>query len=271
MNTSNSPFLKEPDRLSQCKRFLFDEYNYYFSEREKVKKEIIVALNDSTIPFPFENWFRLINTKYSANPLNARGSMENVPGGRFNVGNINKNLFPVFPALYIANGKDTCVKEVYDGMEMFFSKKRGDSFFRISGCINTLLDITRKGSLNKFVKVIKRITLSKELKKRVRQLKLDRSSLQSVVQLKKALYNRNWKWESSIYDIPSASQIFGQLVNNAGIEGILYKSTKHSKTGLCLAVFPENFKNSESYIALNDCSRSITCKRLDSESYQQFY
>ena len=271
MNTSNLPFLKEPERLSQCKRFFFDEYNYYFNEREKIKKEIIFALNKSAVPYSFEDWFRLVSTKYSANPLDARGSMENATGGRFNIGNIKKDLFPAFPALYTANGKDTCVKEVYGGMEMFFSDKRGNSFFRVNGCINTLLDITRKGSLNKFMKVIKKITLSRELKKRANQLELNRSSLQRMAQLKKDLYDKNWKLAPNIYDIPSVSQIFGQLAKSSGIEGILYQSTRHSKTGLCLAVFPENFKNSESYIDLKDCPKNIKYKRLDLESYQKFY
>jgi hypothetical protein len=40
------------------------------------------------------------------------------------------------------------------------------------------------------------------------------------------------------FDVPSNSQIFGELVCQAGIQGIIYRSTK--TTGVCLAVFPNN-------------------------------
>ncbi|MBC6415356.1 MAG: hypothetical protein GDA46_03080 [Bdellovibrionales bacterium] len=66
-----------------------------------------------------------------------------------------------------------------------------------------------------------------------------------------------WRKYPSIYNIPSISQIFGQLVRNAGIEAIVYKSTKKSKTDLCMTLFPENFKHSDSYIKLEDCPKGI--------------
>ena len=271
MNDTISFSLKESEILSRDKQFFFDEYNYYFNEREKVKEEIIFALNDKTISYSFKDWCRLTSTKYITNPLNCKGSMENATGGRFNIGKIKEGRFPVFPTLYLGNGKETCMKEIYDGMEQFFSSHKGDSFFRISGDINSVLDITKKGSLNKFVKVIKKISLSKSLQNRLKKLNLKRESLQNVTQLKKNLYNKNWKWKPNIFDIPAASQIFGQLTKDAGIEAILYKSTKKARSGLCLAVFPENFKNSESYLNLEDCPKSIKNKRMDSETYESFY
>ena len=99
------------------------------NEREKIKKEIIFSLNDKTTSYSFKNWFRLINTKYSRHPLNCKGSVEHPVGGRFNIGEIKEGCFSPFPALYIGKGKETCIKEVYSGMEHFFKSKRGDSFF----------------------------------------------------------------------------------------------------------------------------------------------
>lgn len=266
------PFsLKEPEILSQHKEFYFDEYNYYFNEREKVKREITVALNGKTISRSFKNWFRLISTKYITNPLSCKGSIENATGGRFNVGKIKAGRFPVFPALYLGNDKETCIKEVYAGMEQFYSSSTGDSFFSVNGYINSVLDVTQKGSLDKFVQVIKTIILSKALQKRAKQLSLKIESIKNVTQLKKHIYDKNWKKAPNIFDIPAIPQIFGQLVKDAGIEATLYKSTKKSRTGLCLAVFPENFKNSESYLNLEDCPKSIKNKRMDSETYESFY
>ena len=267
------PFsINEPEQLSQYKDYLFDEYNYYYDEREKIKKELIFSLNNKTISYPFKNWFRLIHTKHSHHPLNCKGSAEHPTGGRFNIGKIKEGYFSTFPALYIGNGKETCVKEIYDGMKDFLINKRGDSFFCINGHIHSLLDITAKGSLNKFVKVAKHITLSKRLKNRLKNLNMNkRESIQTTTQLKKTIYNKDWRINPNIYDIPAPSQIFGQLAKEAGIEAILYKSTKTSKTGLCMAVFPENFKNSESYIKLKDCPREIVNKKIDSNTFENFY
>ena len=267
------PFsLNEPKILSQNKDFFFDEYNYYFNEREKLKKEIAFSLNEKTIPYSFKNWFRLTRTKYVMNPLSCKGSVENSIGGRFNIGNISKDRFPVFPALYIGNGKKTCVKEIYPGMEHFFNSNRGDSFFRISGHIYSVLDITKKEALGRFIKTIKQIKLSKALQSRAEKLDLKkRQSLQSVTELKTSIYDINWRKYPNIYNIPSPPQVFGQLARYAGIEAIVYKSTKKSKAGLCMAVFPENFKHSDSYVKLEDCPKEIVNQIMSAETFENFY
>lgn len=267
------PFsINEPEKLSKYKDYLFDEYNYYYNEREKIKKEIILSLNDKTTSYSFKDWFRLTRTKYIMNPLSCKGSVEDPSGGRFNIGSIKKDRFPPFPALYIGNGKETCMKEIYEGMRDFFHTKRGDSFFCVSGHIHSLLDITAKGSLNKFIKIIKQITLSKQLKKRFKKFDMgERESVQNITRFKRSTYYKDWKVDPNIHDIPATSQVFGQLAKEAGIEAILYKSTKHSRTGLCIAVFPENLKNSDSYIKLKDCPRDITNKKMDSETFENFY
>ena len=164
------------------------------------------------------------------------------------------------------------MKEIYEGMKDFFSKERGDSFFRVNGYIHSLLDLTAKGSLNKFVKTIKQIKLSKSLQNRAEKLGLKkRHSLQSITELKNSIYDINWRRSPNIFNIPALPQIFGQLTKDAGIEAIVYKSTKKSRQGLCMAVFPENFKNSESYITLEDCPKSIINKKMDSETFENFY
>ena len=267
------PFsVNESKILSQHKDYFFDEYNYYFNKREKLKKEIIFSLNEKVIAYSFQNWFRLTGTKYAMNPLNCKGSVENATGGRFNIGNIKKDRFPTFPALYIANKKETCIKEVYPGMEHFLTSKRGDSFFQISGHIHSLLDITKKGSLDKFIKTIKQIKLSKTLQNRAKKLNLEKvKSIQTITEFKNIIYSVDWRKSPNLYNVPAPSQIFGQLAKDAGIEAILYRSTKKSRAGLCIAVFPENFKNSDSYIELKDCPKGITNKKIDSKTFENFY
>jgi len=67
--------IKEPKRLLQHKEFFFDEYNYYFNEREKIKREISFSLHDKVVSYSFTDWFRLTSTKYAMNPLSCIGSM----------------------------------------------------------------------------------------------------------------------------------------------------------------------------------------------------
>ena len=52
------------------------------------------------------------------------------------------------------------------------------------------------------------------------------------------------------FDVPSNSQIFGQMVRAAGISSILYNSNITQKE--CIVIFPTNFKNSSSFIELID-------------------
>ena len=266
------PFsIEESEKLIQDKEYFFDEYNYYLNEREKIKEEIIFSLNHKTNSYLFKNWFRLVNTKYSHHPLNCKGSVKTPTGGRFNIGQIKEGCFSPFPALYIGNGKETCMKEVYRGMEDFLNSNIGDSFFPVSGHIHSVLDITKKSALDKFIKTIKQIKPSQSLQTRAKKLNIKKTPVQSIIQLKTAIYNINWKREPNIFDIPAPSQIFGQLAKNAGIEAILYKSTKRAKEGLCMAIFPENFKNSPSHIQLEDSSKNITDKKMDSKTFENFY
>ncbi len=267
----NERVVKEPKVLSQYKNFRFDKYNHCFNEQEKVAKEITSSLNEKIISRKFKNWFRLISMKYVMDPLSCKGSTKNAIGGRFNIGSIKKDRLPTFPALYIGDKKKVCIKEVYGGVEQFYTNKNGEGIFSIEGNIHSVLDIGKKGSLDAFVKVIKKIKLSRSLQKMAKKLKLKGELIQNITQLKKAIYHVNWRRSPILYDIPSSSQIFGRLVRNAGIEAILYRSTKNSRSGLCLAVFPENFKNSESYIRLQDNSKGIKNKEINAETFENFY
>ena len=60
----------------------------------------------------------------------------------------------------------------------------------------------------------------------------------------------DWRKEPAQCDIPANGQIFGQLAYEAGIDGILFKSSKTKKP--CLAIFPSNFANGNSFLTLDD-------------------
>ena len=95
-----------------------------------------------------------------------------------------------------------------------------------------------------------------------------RSALQK--ELKEALYMANWKNFTSIYDEPSPSQIFGQIVKSCGIEGLLYSSVRaRNKPGCCLALFLENFEDSDSFVEVIDSD--IDKKRIDCNTFKDFF
>ena len=66
----------------------------------------------------------------------------------------------------------------------------------------------------------------------------------------KSISEVKWRDKPIDFDVPSNSQIFGQMVRASGISGILYSSSITQKE--CLAIFPTNFKNSSSFIELID-------------------
>jgi len=72
-----------------------------------------------------------------------------------------------------------------------------------------------------------------------------------------------------IYDVPAACQIFGSIVADAAIEGILYNSGLTQKR--CLAIFLQNFHNSSSYVELDDSAPSSDVpRRVDSSNFGDF-
>lgn len=74
---------------------------------------------------------------------------------------------------------------------------------------------------------------------------------------------------ANAYDVPAVTQIFGRIVFDAGMEGILYESALTGKP--CLAIYLQNFKDSSSFIELNgDCPAELVHKRIDSTSFTNF-
>src|SRR5207253_1985063 len=87
-------------------------------------------------------------------------------------------------------------------------------------------------------------------------------------QMLESLLNPNWRNVPTLCDIPANSQIFGQLVLNAGIEGILYPS---KLTGdHCLAIFPVNFAGSSSYVELgaDAPTKLLGPRRIDAGNWE---
>lgn len=78
----------------------------------------------------------------------------------------------------------------------------------------------------------------------------------------------SWRNSPAQIDVPANSQILGQLAHESGIEAILYPS-KMSSTKKCLAIFPENFSNSDSFVKIQDkiLPENLKISELNAETY----
>jgi hypothetical protein len=91
------------------------QWNYYSEiafQRAQIYPELQKALiEQATGDFAFEKWQRAVKYRYALQPLNARGSLSEA-GGRFNAGEIDTARFTAFPALYVAQDKQTAEDEL---------------------------------------------------------------------------------------------------------------------------------------------------------------
>lgn len=270
-------------RYSQVVGYYYKHYSYFHQERSHVLEKLKRALIDNCSIFNFNNWVRLVSFEFSHNPLSSRGSLLNYPGGRFNIGDIDEYKFQPFPALYIAQDFETAFRERYqltqtdnvNGLtpeELMLANATSFTCVALSGEINQVLDLTNPDALGPFYQEIKNIKLPKHLKEEAIMLKLPViPQVKSVEELRESILVENWRDIPMQVDIPANSQILGQIAELAGIEGVLYPSTKTSSKN-CLAVFPRNFKASSSYIEIKDnVPEGCKTKVLDKSSYMNLF
>ena len=229
-------------------------------------------MSEATDDFSFKGWFRAVKWCYSNHPLCTLGSLKD-PGGRFNIGNMNPNLIPQFSALYIAQDKETSEKELWSyknlsKMSSFdFSLTRSISAVSVQGALDTVFDIRGYKKLTKVIKILKKFKFSSTLKAKGKKLEKVSEIIQTRKQLYESILEDGWRKKPMHFDIPSNSQIFGQMVQSSGISGILYHSCNNQKE--CLAIFPKNFKNSSSFIELIDTPPNKKIPRkIDSSNFR---
>jgi hypothetical protein len=92
--------------------------------------------------------------------------------------------------------------------------------------------------------------------------------IQTVPDLLDQLVDPMWRATPMQFDIPSVSQIFGRLVMQASVEGIIYPSKLNGHP--CLAVFPRNFGGSSSFIVLDDeAPKECSLRRIDATNWHE--
>lgn len=260
------------------------QYHWYLHhdlayQRREIDDELLRVLNEESISnYKFQSWQRTVRYKYSYNPLSTLGSLK-LPGGRFNIGEINSQHFTPFPGLYIASDKDTALQETLSPRPITYRKKftplelaltdpKSISIVSVSGLLERVFDLRNKKSLTKFADLIKDFKISKSVIDIADIYNIEKPRvIKSSDELHKSLMDENWRFFPMQYDVPANPQIFGQLVHNAGIDGIVYRSAVTNKD--CLVIYTRNFENSSSYIQIDDDlpDKNIP-KRLDASNWK---
>lgn len=180
---------------------------------------------------------------------------------------------------YLASDKKTALAELLgrDGPvdsltseELALTKSISITVVSVSGKLESVLDIRDSKNLTGFVNVIKDFKLSSKLIAKARRVGLFPVKIvKGTNQLVKELQSPKWREWPMGYDVPASPQIFGCIVLDAGIEGVLYDSVLMHN--LCSAIYPQNFQNSASYIELDGpCPPETIHKQIDSTTFKNF-
>lgn len=247
---------KQTDAL--C-RYYWDLYAALAYQRKNIEDQLHTTLNESCLrDFRFDRYQRAVKYRYSLHPLSTKGSTRDI-GQRFNVGDINVNV-PSFPALYIASDKDTALQETLGQIstehqlltpqELALTNPQSETIVSVSGQLDQVFDLRSSDKLDKFVGLIKDFAVPLQVIKQAKALGTEVSLVDTVERLYESVLDVDWRKLPRFFDVPSNSQIFGQLVYNAKIAGIVYLSKLTNKE--CLAIFPRNFQRSLSFVQLDD-------------------
>ncbi len=248
------------ERQEFFSRVYWDRDSEFAHQRSLIKDEIKISLVAAAIkPFEFSKYQRGVKYKWALDPLSIEGSLRDT-GGRFNIGDIDQARFPTFPALYLAEDKDTVLQEMFqceltgkDGLsahELALTNTNSIAIVSVYGSLETIIDLYEPERLQGFVNLIKNFKNSEASKVELAKLGDDGKKVKTIEELLSAIYEPNWRSMPMQLDLPTASQVFGQLVVGAGIEGIRYKSKYTGKP--CLAIFPQNFMGPDSFVEIMD-------------------
>ncbi len=256
-------------------------WKFYYElayQRNQNSEKIKETINESCVfDFEFSNWQRAVKYKYSLHPLCTVGSITFI-GGRFNTGRDINLQIPEFQCLYLTIDKDTALQETLgqepsknkklSPQEMALSNPQSETIVAVYGRLDKVFDLRKELNLKKLVSILKTFKLSKEIKRLAKEANLEEPKvIKNQKELLATILESHWRDKPVNFDIPSNSQIFGYLIYLAGIDGIIYPSKLTKKD--CLAIFPRNFENGESFVALTDEPPSEKVPtRIDSSNWR---
>lgn len=252
---------------------------YFDLEKQRVAQHdaLVAALRDAGgVEVPITDWVRVTGNRWALQPLSSVGSTKGI-GGRFNVGELLQLRAQVFPALYIAHDLDTAMYEYFGGPptssalamhELALRREGGFAVFVLEGQLANVLDLRDDAALAGFVAIIKQFTLTQETQQLAKKCGIPPWKLmRSVRTLRDRLLAppQTWRADPQSVGVPAPSQIFARYIEAAGYEAVLYPSQQGGT--LCLALYPRNFKDSDSFIAVKgDLAPGTSYSRLDRDN-----
>jgi RES domain-containing protein len=256
----------------------FSETLFFDLERHRAQHsdEFVAAIRSSSKgPFGFNGWSRLVDYQFSSQPLSTEGSIK-ADGGRFNIGRLlNPATYTPFPALYVAEDFATAFRERFGidktsnvggltAADLALRRETSFSCVALNIRLETIVDIGDLDSLKATAEILRRFQMPKSISVHARRLRIKAPGLvRTPTGLQRQLLSPNWRVEPTQYDLPSNSQIFGRLCAAAGAHAILYPSAR-DRSKRCLALFPQNWKGSSSFVELAGAIPSeILVRRLD--------
>lgn len=240
-------------------KYQWDYYAELARQRSINSEKISQVLTQACSSYSIKKWQRAVKYKYGLHPFSTVGSLTFI-GGRFNTGIAVNQEVPHFPALYLAQDKDTALQEhlgqqpeqgKLSPREIALINPSSETIVSVSGQLDKIFDLTNVKNLNGFIELVKDFKLSSELIALAKKLGIQKPGvIKTADELLKMLLHPDWRQIPSNSDVPANSQIFGHLVYIAGIEGIMYPSKFTEK--LCFAIFPRNFVSTDSFVELDD-------------------
>lgn len=282
LDTISEERIRRGARLGKnLERYAAQEFAALAQQRSEHADAIRAALvSASQGPLPIDKWYRVVKAKYANHPLSLTGSTAGI-GSRFNAGNIDPGRFPQFPALYIGQEAATVIAEVFLGEttaptgmtpdEMALANASSFTCVRVSGTVDSHVDLFNFKQLATFIDIIGAFTFPPGFKAFAKKLGvIPRPIVADLKMLQATLLDPNWRYQPRQEGVPANTQIFGQLVQDAGIQAIRYPSVRDGG-GQCLAIFPQNFAGTLSTIELiDDHPDTVIHRRLDSGSLKDF-
>ena len=246
------------------------------ARRSRHSTELLDALRTSAQgPRIFDGWARLVDYQYANQPLSMEGSLKG-DGGRFNVGRgLDPATHTAFPALYVAEDFATAFRERFgtdqtsntgglSAEELVLRRTMSFAQVALNVHAETVMDVGDLQGLKPIAEILSRIQMPPGVGVLSRKLRLRPPGLvRTAAGLQRMLLHPNWRVDPVQYGLPSSPQVFGRLCAAAGIHGILYPSARNNGRQ-CLALFPQNWRGSGSFVELvGPCPAGTAKRRLD--------
>jgi len=151
------------------------------------------------------------------------------------------------------------------GLEFALTKTDSISAVSVRGVLESVINLNNLERLDRFVRLIKDFVVAGKLTHLTQESGwVPPELIRTLPQFKEAMLHRDWQQWANLYEVPIASQIFGQLVMSAGIEGIVFPSKFNGHDNL--AIFPQAFVGDSVIELAGEIPTTVKVRRLDAST-----